>query len=106
MKRIVHGKKSIGKLVIGMLVGGVLGALIGRLTATTSVASLGRRLTGTTGIRDSSRRSLEEKLKTAEGNVESTAHELAEEVDESTRAVKKASARRGKEPLPLDYGGE
>ncbi len=103
MKRMRHGKKSIGKMVIGMLIGGVIGATIGRWTATSFGEGLGPRLTGTFGKRG--RASLQDKLKTAEGNVESTARELSEEVNESTSEVKKKSARRGKEPLPLDYGG-
>ena len=73
-----HKKKSTGKLVTGILVGGVLGATVGWLTAPDSVEELRRRLRG-------DRTNLYEKIKTSEGNVESRARELTEEM--STTSV-------------------
>lgn len=60
-----YKKTSPGKLVTGMLLGGVVGATVGWLT-----------------LPDEARRRLNEKIKTSEGNVESQARELAAEVTE------------------------
>jgi gas vesicle protein len=76
MKRIFHNrrKKSIGKVVTGMLIGSVLGATVGWLTAPLSGQEIRRRIAdaGSEGYR-----SIREKVKTAEGNVESRARDLA-----------------------------
>lgn len=68
-----HKKSSTGKLVTGILVGGVVGATVGWLTAPASGEELRRRLRG-------DRMSAREKIKTSEGNVESRARELTEEM--------------------------
>ena len=63
-----YKKTSPGKLVTGILLGGVVGATVGWLTLPASA--------------EESRRKLNEKIKTSEGNVESQARELAAEVRE------------------------
>jgi gas vesicle protein len=68
-----HKKMSTGKLVTGILVGGVVGATVGWLTAPASGEELHHRLRG-------DRMSAREKIKTSEGNVESQARELVEEM--------------------------
>jgi len=70
-------KMSTGKLVTGILVGGVLGATVGWLTAPASGEELRSRLRG-------NRMSAREKIKTSEGNVESRARELTEEVSNTS----------------------
>ncbi len=91
MKRIFH-KKDVGKIVVGILIGSLIGALVGRLTATSSGRGLGRKLTGKVG--KSGRASLQQKLKTGEGNIESKARELASTVNERAKPVKKMSHRK------------
>jgi len=59
-------KTSAGKLVTGILLGGVVAATVAWLKSSASA--------------EGSRRRLREKIKTSEGNVESQARELAEEV--------------------------
>ena len=66
-------KASAGKVVTGILLGGVVGATVGWLTAPASGAETRRRLRG-----DLKR--AREKIKISEGNVESQARELADEV--------------------------
>jgi gas vesicle protein len=74
MKFLKNDKKtSAGKLVTGILLGGVVGATVGWLTAPASGEETRRRLRGDI-------KSAGEKIKTSEGNVESQARELAEEV--------------------------
>ena len=73
-KLLKHDKKtSTGKVVTGILLGGVVGATVGWLTAPASGAETRRRLRG-------DMKSAREKIKTSEGNIESQARELAEEV--------------------------
>jgi gas vesicle protein len=72
-----HKKMSTGKLVTGVLVGGVLGATVGWLTTPASVGELRRRLQG-------DRTNLHEKIETSEGNVESQARELTEEMSNTS----------------------
>ena len=67
-------KTSAGKVVTGILLGGVVGATVGWLTAPASGEDTRRRLIGDI-------KSAREKLKTSEGNVESQARELAEQVN-------------------------
>lgn len=67
-------KSSAGKVVTGILLGGVVGATVGWLTAPASGEETRRRLRGDL-------KSAREKIKTAEGNVESQARGLAEEVN-------------------------
>lgn len=90
MKRFGHNKKkSIGKILTGMLIGGVVGAAVGWLTAPAAGVELRRRLAeaGSDGLR-----SVRERVKTAEGNVESQAREFLEKVGE--KADEKTTARR------------
>ncbi|HEX2994583.1 MAG TPA: YtxH domain-containing protein [Anaerolineales bacterium] len=91
MKRIDHRKKSVGKILTGILIGGVVGATVGWLTAPASGVEMRRRLAeaGNDGIR-----SVREKVKTAEGNVESRAREFMEKIDEKTGEEKTTTARR------------
>jgi gas vesicle protein len=66
-------KAGIRKVITGILVGGVVGATVGWLTAPASGAEIRRRLRGE--VMDA-----RERAKTASGNIESRARELAEEV--------------------------
>ena len=66
-------KRKAGKVVTGLLVGSVVGATVGWLTAPGSGEQMRRRLSGNT-------MSALEKVKTAEGNIESQARDLAHEV--------------------------
>ena len=68
-----HKKAGVGKVVTGILVGGVVGATVGWLTAPASGAETRRRLRGE--VMDA-----REKAKTAAGNIESQARELVEEL--------------------------
>jgi gas vesicle protein len=95
MKGMNHSRKIVGKVVTGMLIGSVVGATVGWLTAPVAGQELRRRITGDI-------QSAREKAKTAEGNVESVARELAEEVNENRGELKQRAARHGKERLPLD----
>jgi gas vesicle protein len=72
-----HKKSSAGKLVTGILVGGVVGATVGWLTAPGSGEEFRRRLTGEI-------KSVRERIKTSEGNVESQARELVEDVSSTS----------------------
>ena len=67
-----HNKKTdAGKLITGVLVGSVVGATVGWLTAPVG-EEVRRKLRGEMSAR--------ERAKTAEGNVESHARELVQEV--------------------------
>lgn len=79
MKRMDHKKQSVGKVFTGMLIGSIVGAAVAWLSAPAFGAEL--RLSA-------NRRSLQEKIKTSDGNVESRARELAEEVAEEARDIK------------------
>lgn len=73
-KLLKHDKKtSMRQVVTGILLGGVVGATVGWLTAPASGEETRRRLRG-------DMKSAREKIKTSEGNIESQARELAEEV--------------------------
>jgi hypothetical protein len=73
-KSYKHDKKGgVGNFVTGILVGGVVGATVGWLTAPASGIETRRRFRrGEMNAR--------ERVKTASGNIESRARELAEEV--------------------------
>ena len=73
MRRKAHkNRRSVGKVMTGMLLGSVLGATVGWLTAPTSGEEIRRRIRGEAmAARD--------KAKTAMEHVESTARELAAE---------------------------
>jgi gas vesicle protein len=90
--RKIRNKRNIGKILTGMLLGSVIGAAVGWLTAPTSGEELRRRLTGDI-------QSAREKAKTAAENVESRARDLAAEVDEKAREGRGAAARRRKASL-------
>lgn len=68
-----NSKNGAGKLITGILVGGVVGATVGWLTAPASGEETRRKLKGDI-------KSAREKIKTSDGNVERQARELAEEV--------------------------
>lgn len=76
-----HARNGAGKLITGILVGGVVGATVGWLTAPTSGAETRRRLR----LRSEamSPRAARERAKTAARNVESQARELAETIKNS-----------------------
>jgi gas vesicle protein len=70
-------KSNLGKVVTGLLIGSVVGATIGWLTAPTTGEEMRRRISGEVkGVRA--------KARTAKGNVESRVHELIEEVSKDT----------------------
>ena len=71
-----HKKMSTGKLVKGLLVGGVVGATVGWLTAPAGEEPR-HRLRGD-GM------SAREKIKTSEGNIEGRARELTEEMSNTS----------------------
>jgi gas vesicle protein len=68
-------RTGVGKVVTGVLVGGVVGATVGWLTASASGAEIRRRL---------HREAMDarERAKTAIGNVDSRARNLAQEVSQ------------------------
>jgi gas vesicle protein len=82
-------KSNAGKVVTGLLIGSVVGATIGWLTAPASGEEMRRRIKGeVNGVR--------KKVRTARGNIESRARELAEEVNEEVDKVRKPATRRKK----------
>ena len=66
-------KTSAGKVVTGIVLGGVIGAALGWLTAPASGEETRRRLMGDI-------KNAREKIEASEENIESQARELAEEV--------------------------
>jgi len=80
-----YKRSSAGKMVTGMLIGGVVGATVGWLTAPASGSETRRRLTGEL-------KSHREKIKTSVGNVESRSRELLEEVSEHAEDIRRSSA--------------
>ena len=77
-------KAGAGKVVKGLLLGSVLGATVGWLTAPAAGEETRRRLQGDW-------MSMREKAKTAEGNIESQARELAQDVRDRV-AIDESSA--------------
>jgi gas vesicle protein len=67
-------KTGAGKVITGLLVGGVVGATVGWLTAPASGEETRRRLGGDV-------KGMQAKIKTSEHNVESQARELGEQVN-------------------------
>ncbi len=119
MKKMNRKKRSVGKVVSGLLFGSVVGAAVGWLSAPLAGRELRRKLAGNGSRRSvregsrqyaqhgnphpipeversSNRRALDEKIKTSEGNVESQARDLAAELNEDTGKGKKTSSRRRK----------
>ncbi|HLF73925.1 MAG TPA: YtxH domain-containing protein [Anaerolineales bacterium] len=84
-----NSKDGAGKLITGFLVGGVIGATVGWLTAPAAGAETRRRLSGEV-------MSARDKAKTATGNVESRARELAEEVNDHVENLRKTSTTHRK----------
>ena len=75
MRRLSHKqnrKASAGTLVAGILVGGVVGATVGWLTAPATGAETRRRLRGDV-------MSARDRAKTAAGNIENRVRELVEQ---------------------------
>jgi gas vesicle protein len=68
-------KSGVGKVIIGVLMGGMVGATLGWLTSPASGAEIRRRLRRS-GI------DARERAKTAIGNVESRARNLAQEISQ------------------------
>jgi len=93
MKRLFgrksHNTRSAGKVIAAALVGSVVGATVGLLMAPTSGAEMRRKIRG--GAMDA-----RERAKTAAGNIESRARELAEEVTEDLNNATGSVARRRK----------
>jgi gas vesicle protein len=71
-----HKKSSAGKVVTGILLGGVVGATVGWLTAPASGEETRRKMMG-------DRMNAREKIKTSKGNVESQARELVDAIGEN-----------------------
>ena len=67
-------KNRAGKVITGLVLGGVVGATVGWLTAPASGEETRRRLMGDI-------KSAREKIKTSEENIESEARELAEQIN-------------------------
>lgn len=71
--RTNRNKRDAGKIITGMLLGSVFGATVALLMAPASGEQIRRRISGEAlGVR--------EKIKSAAGNVETRARELAENV--------------------------
>lgn len=84
-----RAKRSAGKVITGLLLGSVVGATVGWLTAPSSGEELRRRLKG-------EMKGVQEKARTAMGNVESRARDLAKEADRNMDEMKEAVSRRRK----------
>jgi len=77
-RRKNQSKRDAGKVITGMLLGSLFGATVGLLMAPTSGEETRRKITdGAVGV--------QEKLKTAAGNVESRTRELAENVSDKVK---------------------
>jgi gas vesicle protein len=88
-----RNKRDAGKVLTGLLIGSVFGATVGLLMAPTSGEEIRRRITGEAmGVR--------EKVKTAAGNVESRARELADNVSDKLGNVKGSVAQRRQTTYP------
>ena len=84
-----NSKAGNGKLLTGILVGGLVGATVGWLTAPAAGVEIRRRFRGEV-------MSARDKAKTAAGNVESRVRELAEEVGYGAGTLKQGSSSRRK----------
>jgi gas vesicle protein len=83
-RRKNQNKRDAGKIITGLLLGGLFGATVGLLMAPTAGEETRRKITeGAVGV--------QEKMKTAAGNIESKARELAEDVSDK---VKGSTAQR------------
>ena len=90
-----HEKAGNGKVVTGLLLGSVLGATVGWLTGPTSGRATLRRLTG-------GRMSARERVKTADGNIESQARELAAQVSRSIETASETATAPRKRVAPAN----
>ena len=92
MRRKSHknqNKRDAGKVITGMLLGSMFGAVIALLIAPTSGEETRRKIADEAmGVR--------EKMKTAAGNVENKARALAENVGDKLGNVKESVTQRGK----------
>jgi len=88
-KHKTRNRMGAGNVMTGLLVGSVVGATVGWLTAPASGAETRRRLKGEAA-------SAREKAKTAAGNFETQARELMEEVRDNAGQVEESVARRRK----------
>jgi len=86
---INRSRRSAGKVITGVLLGSVVGATVGWLTAPTSGEELRRRIKGEV-------KGVQAKARTAAGNIESRARELAEEAKDNIEEVKDTVTRRRK----------
>lgn len=89
-------KRSAGKVITAALVGSVVGATVGLLMAPNSGKETLRRLKGEAMGPEAAL----ERAKTARGNVESRARELASDVREIMGETKGAVSRSGKVTPP------
>ena len=102
IKRKNHNqRKSVGKVLTGALLGSAIGAAVGWLTAPASGRETRRRIrdAGMRSLasrRKDSREAVQDRIKTAEGNVESRVRQLEETVNEDIGGVKKTVTRRRK----------
>jgi gas vesicle protein len=77
-RRKNQNKRDAGKIITGLLLGGLFGATVGLLMAPTAGEETRRKITeGAVGV--------QEKMKTAAGNIESKARELAEDVSDKVK---------------------
>jgi gas vesicle protein len=79
-RRKNQNKRDAGKVIAGLLFGSLFGATVGLLMAPTSGEETRRKITdGAAGV--------QEKMKTAAGNVESRARALAEDVSDKVKGA-------------------
>jgi gas vesicle protein len=84
-----RNKRSVGKILTGLVVGSVLGATVGWLTAPASGVEIRRRIMGQAMGPEGAW----ERAKTAARNVESQARDLAGEVDRDIKSTATQSRR-------------